>query len=107
LVALAALLLVLRPMMKRVVATLAPPPVALAATPANAGLLPQPSGSAAGQITGPPGSELITDESMVSISNVEGQMRASSIRLVTELVDKHPEEALAIMRGWMQEEKVP
>jgi flagellar M-ring protein FliF len=44
---------------------------------------------------------------MVSISNVEGQMRASSIRLVTELVDKHPEEALAIMRGWMQEEKVP
>jgi len=107
LVAMAALLLVLRPMMKRVVATLAPPPVALAATPANAGLLPRPSGSAVGQITGPPGSELIPDESMVSISNVEGQMRASSIRLVAELVDKHPEEALAIMRGWMQEEKVP
>ncbi len=36
--------------------------------------------------------------------NVEGQMRASSIRRIAELVDKHPEESLSIVRSWMQQE---
>ena len=44
------------------------------------------------------------DDTMIDVSNVEGQMRASSIRRVAELVEKHPEESLAIMRGWMQQD---
>ena len=41
---------------------------------------------------------------MVRIGNVEGAMRASSLRHVAELVEKHPEESLAVMRGWMVKE---
>jgi flagellar M-ring protein FliF len=41
---------------------------------------------------------------MVNIANIEGQLRASSIRRLSELVDKHPEESLAIVRTWMQQE---
>ena len=41
---------------------------------------------------------------MVDIAQIEGQMRASSLRKLTDLVDKHPDETLAIMRGWMAQE---
>jgi flagellar M-ring protein FliF len=69
---------------------------------AAAGALP---GSLPGQIDGPDENNLIADESMITINNVEGQLRASSVRRVAELVDKHPDETLAIMRGWMQAEE--
>ena len=49
---------------------------------------------------------LLEDESMVSVANVEGQLRASSIRKVVELIERHPEESLTIMRGWMAQEEV-
>ena len=44
------------------------------------------------------------DESMVDMANIEGQMRASLLRRVTDLVEKHPEESLTIIRAWMQQE---
>ena len=44
------------------------------------------------------------DESLVDMANVEGKLRASSIRRLTELVEKHPEESLTIVRAWMQQE---
>jgi flagellar M-ring protein FliF len=47
---------------------------------------------------------LLTDESMVNIAQIEGQMRASSLRKLSELVDKHPDETLTIMRGWMTQD---
>jgi flagellar M-ring protein FliF len=43
------------------------------------------------------------DENMVNVGNVEGQLRASSLRRLTDLVEKHPEESLTIVRAWMQE----
>ena len=46
----------------------------------------------------------LEDESMVQVANIEGQMRASSVRRLAELVEKHPDESLAIVRAWMQEE---
>jgi len=42
---------------------------------------------------------------MINLANVEGQMRASTIRKIGELVDKHPEESLAIVRNWISQEK--
>ncbi len=48
---------------------------------------------------------LLADESMVNVANIEGQLRASSIRKLAELVEKHPEESLTIMRGWMTQEQ--
>ena len=41
---------------------------------------------------------------MVNIAQIEGQLRASSIRRISELVDKHPDETLSIVRGWMAQE---
>ena len=35
---------------------------------------------------------------------VEGQIRASSVRKIGEIIDKHPDEALAILRTWIYEE---
>ncbi len=50
------------------------------------------------------GQAMLTDESMVNMANVEGQLRASSLRKLSEMVEKHPEESLAIMRGWLTAE---
>jgi flagellar M-ring protein FliF len=40
---------------------------------------------------------------MIDISRIEGQVRESSIRKVGEVVDAHPEEALAILRTWLHQ----
>jgi flagellar M-ring protein FliF len=40
----------------------------------------------------------------VNLANVEGQVRATSLRRIAEMAEKSPEETLAIMRGWMARE---
>jgi flagellar M-ring protein FliF len=110
LIALLALLLVLRPMVLRLT-TLAPGQL----TGSIGGLaltLPGPSSTgtsvsaeatfATPSVGLPPG--LLEDESMVSIAQIEGQLRASSIRRVSDLAEKHPDETLSILRGWMAQE---
>ncbi len=42
-------------------------------------------------------------ESMIDISRIEGQVRESSVRKVGEVVQSHPEEALAILRTWLHQ----
>jgi flagellar M-ring protein FliF len=54
-------------------------------------------GIANGGSDGAPAEE---DETMV-MNNIQGQLRASSIRKVTQLVDMHPDTTLGIIRGWM------
>ena len=41
---------------------------------------------------------------MIDISRVDGRVKASSLRKVGEIVDKHPEEAVSILRNWMYQE---
>jgi flagellar M-ring protein FliF len=41
------------------------------------------------------------DDDTMTMSNVHGQMRASSIRKVTQLVDQHPDTTLGIIRAWI------
>ncbi len=43
-------------------------------------------------------------EQMIDINRVEGRVRASSLRKVGEIVDKHPEEAVSILRNWLYQE---
>lgn len=43
-------------------------------------------------------------EQMIDISRVEGRVKASSIRKVGEIVEKHPEESVSILRNWMYQE---
>jgi flagellar M-ring protein FliF len=115
LVALLALLLVLRPMVTRLTTMgqgagmaagmLGLPPGAGMPALAGPGGVALPAEAAAALLRGPgAGIPLLEDESMVNIAQIEGQMRASSLRKITELVEKHPEETLSIMRGWMVQE---
>jgi flagellar M-ring protein FliF len=101
-----ALLLVLRPMVLRITSVapvaLAGGGTALASLAGPAGpALPAPAAQAIAAGAPPP---MLEDESMVNIAQIEGQMRASSLRRIGELVEKHPEETLSIVRGWMVQE---
>jgi flagellar M-ring protein FliF len=111
LIGLVALLFVFRPMVTRLT-TLAPAAVPGAAGAALAGPDGRPLEGAA-LLQAPPGVPLLAgpeseagfadEEGLVSLGNVDGQLRASAIRRLGELVDKHPEESLSIVRAWMQE----
>jgi flagellar M-ring protein FliF len=102
-----ALLVVLRPMVLRIT-SVGPTAVGGAGSPAFAaigGPVAAALGSPAAQaIAAGPAPAMIEDESMVDIAQIEGQMRASSLRRIGELVDKHPDETLSIVRGWMVQE---
>lgn len=39
----------------------------------------------------------------IDIAKIEGQVKASSIKRVSEFVDRHPEESVAILRSWLHE----
>jgi flagellar M-ring protein FliF len=96
---------------RSVFAGLARPPASIAmagpageAVPGATGLsLEPPAAAAAGVPRG------ITDESqapsdvdeMVTLNRIQGQMRSSSIRKVTQLVDRYPDATLGIIRGWI------
>ena len=45
------------------------------------------------------GRAMLADETTIAVGNV--QVKASSIRRVVQLVENHPNETLAIIRGWM------
>ncbi len=102
-------LFVMRPLIARMFSpisfTTAPAQIA-SGTPA-AGQLAAPSaqngeahasqGHAPAQISAP------RRESMIDISQIEGQVRESSVKKVGEVVQAHPEEALAILRTWLHQ----
>ena len=112
LIALLALLLVLRPMVARLTALAPGGAGALAlerlggeGAAGGSGAIPAiggPAGMAA--LPAPGGDARTEDENMVNLSNIEGQMRASSLRRLSDIVNKHPDETLTIMRGWMAQE---
>jgi len=67
-----------------------PAPAGMQTMPAQAAALPVPAPRVPSQI-----------EQMIDIGQVEGRVAASSIKKIGEIVEKHPEEAVAIMRSWM------
>lgn len=115
-VGLLAVLLVVRPILKQVLEGASAAiggggdAAALAAGGGNAmiagggtGRLPAPGGALSGQLNAE-AEEGNTLEQMIDISRVEGRVKASSIRKVGEIVEKHPEEAVSIIRNWMYQE---
>ncbi len=107
LVAVLAVVLVLRPMMLRLtqlpaaieeaqMAQMTATELALAGPDALRTGLPA--------LSAPGGIPLLEDDGLVLIGSVDGAVKASSLRRVAEMVDQHPEESLAIMRGWMLRE---
>lgn len=112
-VAVLAFLLVVRPLMKRViemgpVAAGAGPTDLLTRQPHPPALAP-PAGAAKMSAMVPavagdrmPSAEAVED--MIDLQQVEGRVNASSVKKVGEIVDKHPDEALSIIRGWLYAE---
>ena len=107
LVAILFLLLVLRPLVSRAVESLA----AQAAAADNRMLGGAGGGTALLGPAMPPApslgmlpEELESVDELIDIDKVEGRVKASSIRKIGEIVDKHPEEALSIIRNWMYTE---
>ncbi|WP_421994807.1 flagellar basal-body MS-ring/collar protein FliF [Roseococcus sp.] len=49
-----------------------------------------------------PGSE---EERMIHLAHVQGRMRASSIARITQLVDENPDQALQVVRRWLLPEE--
>jgi flagellar M-ring protein FliF len=39
----------------------------------------------------------------IDIAKIEGQVRVSSVKSVSDFVDKHPDESVSIIRGWLHE----
>lgn len=106
-VAILVILLVVRPLVSRAFEAL---PAAMAE---GRMLADQTSAAAAAALTapsagGPSPSEApgMADqyEELIDIDRVEGRVKASSVKKVGEIVEKHPEEALSIIRTWMYQE---
>jgi flagellar M-ring protein FliF len=43
-------------------------------------------------------------EEMLSLDRIDGQMKASTVRRIGEIIDTHPDEAIQIIRNWMNQE---
>jgi flagellar M-ring protein FliF len=108
--ALLVFLLVVKPMIRRLTTPVAPM--------AGGTALPAPGTPGAPQLTHGPGeaqqqqpqqagssAQALTPkrESMIDISQIDGQVRESSIRKVGDVVQAHPEEAMAILRTWLHQ----
>ncbi len=108
-VAILFLLLVLRPLVGRAIDSMQ------GQVGADGRRLMTADGQSMPQLTGPgvggvPGlsmgaeEEVLADE-LIDIDKVEGRVKASSIRKIGEIVEKHPEEALAIIRNWLYQDQ--
>ena len=107
-VAILILLMVVRPLMKRILESL---PDAIAssknlisesiAAAQNPAMLPAGGAGIAGALSGPsvPGID-----AQIDMAQVEGRVRESTVKKVGEIVDKHPEEAVNIIRNWMYQQ---
>ncbi|HET6159638.1 MAG TPA: flagellar basal-body MS-ring/collar protein FliF [Dongiaceae bacterium] len=120
-VAMLVLLLVVRPLLSRILAMPAVGPANIALTGPGDQLALPPGAAAALAIPGPaptqlPGlptmpssseAEAIAAEidQMIDLNQVEGRVRASSIRKISDLVDQHPEQAVNLIRQWVYQEQ--
>ncbi|MEZ5995642.1 MAG: flagellar basal-body MS-ring/collar protein FliF [Hyphomonadaceae bacterium] len=69
----------------------------------SGGALPAPGGAAAlaggGAVAALPAPEPIDDG--IDIAQIQGRVRASSVKKVAEVVNQHPDESVQIIRGWL------
>lgn len=83
----------------------------------SSGLLPMPamgggalpSGGGQAALTGPAGAgghQLATlqpAEGNIDIARIEGQVKASAVKQVSDFVDRHPDESVSILRSWLHD----
>jgi flagellar M-ring protein FliF len=111
------LFMVVRPLVRRILASDAP--VVAAAPPAGAGpagagpAVNVGSGGSVSTAGGPNVSIVGSDEAvaisnrtsaMIDIAKVQGQVHAQSVQKVGELAEKNPHEAVSVIRSWLHED---
>lgn len=100
------ILLVVRPLVSRAFEAL---PSAAAAMAEGGRMIADQAQLAAGALAAPPSPDgAMPEEEMfeelIDIDRVEGRVKASSVKKVGEIVEKHPDEALSIVRNWLYQE---
>lgn len=110
LTALALILFVLRPLVKSVLSPAGP---RLAALGGHSGIAlgglpvgveayaPPPPAALPGAIAPPPVGETLDEK--IDVARIQGQVRASSVKRISEVVESHPEQSVAIIRQWLHE----
>ena len=100
------ILLVVRPLVARTLDAL---PSALEAAKEQALLADQSEDSPA--IEGPAGTGIsgsFDDEEekdqLINLDQVDGRVKASTLKKISEIVERHPEETVGILRQWMYQE---
>ena len=102
-------LFVARPLIARMFAPNPPPqgqPTQLTGSSPVAGALPAPAQaqSAASQDGSTPAPlRVLPAQPGLDLSQIEGQVRDSSVKKIGEVVNAHPDEALAIIRTWLHQ----
>jgi flagellar M-ring protein FliF len=92
LLGLVVLLMVVRPLVRRMLAPEAEPVVAL-----------PPSGQLADALAAAENIEPSETARKIDIAQIQGQVHAQSVQKVGELADKNPSEAVSIIRQWLNE----
>jgi flagellar M-ring protein FliF len=119
LVALTAILLLGRPVVNRLGIALAPPPALAAAGAAGALAGAAPETALAGtagaaalpgtpgmpQLAGGAGEGPALPDQMVNVARVEGQLRASALQDLAQLVEQNPDQSAAVLRRWLTPEE--
>jgi len=101
-------LFVARPLISRMFASnaagMAQPLAFLGASPV-AGALPAPAAQAGAIAIDASGQQVLlpAPQPGIDLSRIEGQVRESSVKKIGEVVNAHPEEALAIIRTWLHQ----
>ena len=101
LLGLVVMLMVVRPLVRRVLTPEEPAPLALTMGVAGDGQETSSSSAAAGADTPIP--EPSQTAKMIDIAQVQGQVHAQSVQKVGDLADRNPNEAVSIIRQWMSE----
>jgi len=99
-VAILAILLVLRPAVNQLIRQSQSPSDRVSG---DLAALDAPSGGGGGAVRLPGGGGGGGGEGdlMIDVANIKGGMKSSSIKKVTEIVDKYPEETMGVIRNWV------
>ena len=46
------------------------------------------------------------DDKRIKLARIRGQVKKSSVRKLTDLLEKHPEDSVAVLRSWINSKKV-
>jgi len=100
------ILLVVRPLISRAFEAL---PGAMSSMAEGGRMIADQAQLAAGALAAPPSPDGSVPEEelfeeLIDIDRVEGRVKASSVKKVGEIVEKHPDEALSIVRNWLYQE---